>query len=90
MNGRRVLKKERELLVTQGHHRINAHRAPARDVAGEQCDSEQGGCDGHESHRISRGHAVQEHDCFPALRGFVWTTCTRIDYLASWKMMPSV
>src|SRR5260370_6136961 len=48
------------LLVTQGDHGIDAHRAPAGNVAGEERDSDQRERDGHEGQRISRSHAVQE------------------------------
>jgi hypothetical protein len=49
-----------ELLVFQGNHGIDAHRAACRDVAGQQCDQDEHDCHAEERQRIGWFHAVEQ------------------------------
>src|SRR5437762_8647940 len=48
------------LLITQCNHRIQFHRAPCRDVAGKQRDTDENEGDTDKGQRICRPHAVEQ------------------------------
>lgn len=47
------------LFMPQSDNRIDVHRAPARDVAGEQGDEQQHCRDGSEGRQVRRGDSVE-------------------------------
>jgi len=49
-----------ELLVFQGNHGIDAHRAACRDVASQQCDQDEHDCHAEERQQIGWFHAVEQ------------------------------